>query len=476
MKILSLENYDGYGFEKLCADILEKAGYGKAVLTPKSGDGGKDIIITTSNGETIYVECKHHPGNTIGRPVVQKLHSAMITGGAQYGMIITSGRFSPDAEDYVIQNNIPIQLIDSQILSSIAIKCGIQIYRSQAPIIVSGYPIPEKSKTENCVKNYIKNTYDSKPYPAEKLLTFRKGYVKVQPFYECNYDLDYDLRTSTRVLKHHSISMGSVLIDGKTGELCSKILRSIYENTPKIEYNKLDSDKWRGEVDNFQINETTFRRNILDYIKNKHFVTVDYVGNNNVHYSKSGQPSNNDIEIYNVEQLYIPHIQTTLTIKDKEYLLSNCLFNGTEIYVPNVLNSCSICGKKITHGVICNDCGSLVHTQRKLDSHSFICDICGKTICRKCTYLVGNKHVCCDCAKNSGKEYSQIPQNTHQKLILISILTGICIIPATILTVIWSIIIGIIPVIVLLIFVIILYISSYYENVDTDEYRVISFK
>ena len=52
MKILSLENYDGYGFEKLCADILEKAGYGKAVLTPKSGDGGKDIIITTSNGET----------------------------------------------------------------------------------------------------------------------------------------------------------------------------------------------------------------------------------------------------------------------------------------------------------------------------------------------------------------------------------------------------------------------------------------
>ncbi len=476
MKTVSLEQYNGYEFEKFCANILEKIGYGKATLTPKSGDGGKDIILTTANGETIYVECKHHPYNTIGRPVVQKLHSAMITGKAQSGMIITSGKFSQDAENYILQNKLHIQLIDNQILSSLAIKCGIQIYLNHISTKASTYPIPKRNKIEYYFKNYIENNYESKPYPIEKLIIFHGGHIKFQPVYECDYNLDYTMKTSTRILKHDSVSMGSILFDGKTGKICSKFLRLIYENIPKIEYNDLDLTTWKRTIENFNINETTLKRNVLNYIKNKHAVTINYIGNNNVHYSKSGKPADSDIEIYNVEHLYIPHIQIALTIKNKEYSLHNCLCNGTEIYLPNVLNSCSICGKKIIHGVICNDCGSLVHTQRKLDSHSFICNICGKTICRKCTYLVGNKHLCYDCAKNSGKQYSQIPQKTNQKFIIISILTGICIILASILTMIWSIIIGIIPLIALLIFIVILYTINHYENINTNDYHIIPLK
>ena len=49
----------------------------------------------------IVVECKHT--GTVGRPVIQKLHSAIATfdfDGPKRGMVVTTGRFTSPAQEY----------------------------------------------------------------------------------------------------------------------------------------------------------------------------------------------------------------------------------------------------------------------------------------------------------------------------------------------------------------------------------------
>ena len=53
----------------------------------------EEVIDGTRRG--IVVECKHT--STVGRPVVQKLHSAIATfdfDGPKRGMVVTTGRFT----------------------------------------------------------------------------------------------------------------------------------------------------------------------------------------------------------------------------------------------------------------------------------------------------------------------------------------------------------------------------------------------
>jgi len=68
----------------------------------------------------IIVECKHT--GTVGRPVVQKLHSAIATfdfDGPKRGMVVTTGRFTNPAQEYanrLQQNDDPhaIELLDGE--------------------------------------------------------------------------------------------------------------------------------------------------------------------------------------------------------------------------------------------------------------------------------------------------------------------------------------------------------------------------
>ena len=55
------------------------------------------------------VQCKRY-SSTVGTPVVRDLYGTMIHSGAVYGYLVTSGRISSDAHEWV--RNKPIGLID----------------------------------------------------------------------------------------------------------------------------------------------------------------------------------------------------------------------------------------------------------------------------------------------------------------------------------------------------------------------------
>jgi len=90
------------------------------------------------------VECKHT--GTVGRPVVQKLHSAIATfdfDGPKRGMVVTTGRFTNPAQEYAqrLQQNDdphPIELLDGEDLREIADEIGLDLYNGRIEILCCG--------------------------------------------------------------------------------------------------------------------------------------------------------------------------------------------------------------------------------------------------------------------------------------------------------------------------------------------------
>lgn len=84
-------------------EYLKAHGFKNVKVTPATNDGGKDII-AKKNGYKYVIECKKYKG-CVGRPVVQKIHSAAIISGAT-GMIMTTGYYSKQAIIYAKKRGV----------------------------------------------------------------------------------------------------------------------------------------------------------------------------------------------------------------------------------------------------------------------------------------------------------------------------------------------------------------------------------
>lgn len=110
-----LREMNPFEFEHYVADLFRLKGY-VATVTKKSGDGGKDIILTKDNTNAL-VECKRFNKPKVTRPDIQKFHSALIDYNANDGFFITTGYFTKPAEEYAKDKNI--HLINGEALLNI---------------------------------------------------------------------------------------------------------------------------------------------------------------------------------------------------------------------------------------------------------------------------------------------------------------------------------------------------------------------
>ena len=103
------------GFEQLCQRLLRESGFEQVLVTGRSGDGGIDGIgvlkVTPFVAFKVLFQCKHYVG-TVGAPVVRDFQGAM-QGRADKGIILTTGRFSADAQREATRDGVaPIELVD----------------------------------------------------------------------------------------------------------------------------------------------------------------------------------------------------------------------------------------------------------------------------------------------------------------------------------------------------------------------------
>lgn len=110
-------------FEDAIAQLFRNLGY-QVKQTPRSSDGGKDAILVKDDIKYV-LECKSG-AQSIGRPDIQKFHSAMIHEGAVEGFYVNTGKFSPPAIEYAKEHKV--KLYDRHTFSS---------------LVAEAYPVPE---------------------------------------------------------------------------------------------------------------------------------------------------------------------------------------------------------------------------------------------------------------------------------------------------------------------------------------------
>ncbi len=104
-------------FEHFVGEYYRRKGYEVKGLGGNGPDGGIDLIATNSNGEKIIIQCKHWRAFKVPVQIVREVYGVMVDNAASGAAVITSGSFTRDAEDFVV--NKPIELIDGKALAKL---------------------------------------------------------------------------------------------------------------------------------------------------------------------------------------------------------------------------------------------------------------------------------------------------------------------------------------------------------------------
>lgn len=403
MKTVYLNTLTGSNFEVLCQEIFSQYYKSPVENMPLVNDKGRDLIIHAPDGD-IFVECKHHPRSSIGRPVVQKLHSAMVTENISRGMIVTTGHFSKEAVNHISVNKLPIDLIDQDRLKEIAYGVGYMLLLSELDD-KSGAMQYIPPENEEIFKDHLSSFIGSRilSYPnsiSSELVIEQKKSILV-PFYKVEYDVNATFSTSVGLI-HTENRSDTIYLNQQDLALCSN---SFSKHFPASSFKHYDPaadmtciDKSSSEP---TMNELT--KNAYEYIIQKHTKNVSYVGRNNQSYTKTCTPSKKDILIKDIAHVYIPYSDVEFLLHNRKKSISLAENNTSSFFVANenFLN-CEICHSKVSPGLLCNDCGAIVHVSKK-KSHGLKCSFCEKTICISCAgyfrkYLFFKKPVCSSCA------------------------------------------------------------------------------
>lgn len=118
-------------FERLCQRILREAGFTKVEVTGRSGDGGIDgngVLRMNLISFPVSFQCKRYK-DSVGPSTVRDFRGAM-EGRADKGLIMTTGRFTPDARKEATREGArAIDLVDGDDLCELlkSLKIGVKV-------------------------------------------------------------------------------------------------------------------------------------------------------------------------------------------------------------------------------------------------------------------------------------------------------------------------------------------------------------
>ena len=141
-----LKNMSPDAFERLCKELLEKAGCTQVEITGGPGDNGIDgralIDLKGLLSVTVLFQCKRVAG-TISPRVVRDFRGA-IGGSAAKGIIFTTGRFSRNAQEEAQKvGTTPIALIDGELLTQKMKELGLGVSTKKETVEIEAVSVDE---------------------------------------------------------------------------------------------------------------------------------------------------------------------------------------------------------------------------------------------------------------------------------------------------------------------------------------------
>lgn len=389
-----LDELSGFEFEDTMEQAFKKQGYQNVRQTPKTGDEGRDILMEeTVNGRerAIVVECKHQ--SEVGRPVVQKLHSAILSydyPGPTRGMIVTSGRFSPQAKDHAahIENNVdgtPIELIDGAAIQQIGETLGMNLRNGNFELLGDQtlLPIDPAGDIETPVGKQLDTiaNIDAHNRPAST------STIRFQPVVSIQALTESVCETSSKRVLRRLTERDEFLLDGTQTPPDSVVdsLRDLLttetpQMVPLADWQNTEVGR-ETTVEQFSQSENEYTEWTVNHLQSKHAETITYTGRNNVEYEHECVPDNSDISI-TLTPMYVPRVRSQVQLQEYEYTFEYDAAGAVRQTIENELAHCVHCGWSWLRLTYCENCGAIAcwrHTKTERFDDEPICTGCAVT-------------------------------------------------------------------------------------------------
>lgn len=368
-----LDELSGFEFEDLMEDVFRNLGYENVRQADRVADKGRDVImeeVVNGTRRAVVVECKHT--DTVSRPVVQKLHSAVATfdfGGPKRGMVVTTGRFTGPAREYA--DNLreagdphPVELVDGADLREIADEIGLDLYNGRIEIICDKTlrPFDPTSGVDAPVREAFRDieNIDGANLPSPR------SRVEFQPVVLIAADVNAVFETSVGVIHRinerdrfavHAARGHPDTMEGSVRRLIEENRRhttELAENTFAEQFDEID-------IHRFGQTETEYKDWAVDRLQDRHTTTVSYTGDNNVTYTKTCEPNQSDISVQAITPLYLPQIRQTVQLGEYTHPYEYYAAGPSRVAIEDGIHRCDQCstsGQATTY-TYCENCGSI---------------------------------------------------------------------------------------------------------------------
>lgn len=393
-----LEHLSSREFEEYCQLMMMALHRCRVDVTQQTRDGGRDLFVHHSTGLWI-VECKHWPTGTVGRPVVQKLHSATLTSNSCRALIVTTGRFSQDAENYAQSlTDVVIELIDMAKLAhmisvafpngalptnlSVAIKTTPDANFAQ--VFAQSIFSPERFQRGSSPRNPVRVTRDT----------------RYETYYIAKYSADGSVISAVGQFSESWQGLIWISADGSDMGFGSPNAHG-RQLAPLVSLGEaLATVPGKSDPPGLQPHQATAR--MKEFVQGNCSKSVWYTGRNNVKYSKTINPSASTIVIQSLKLCYIPFQEFALEIGGTTYegeLDERGSPPEFHVVCPE-LSTCTVCDTATTpdNQVLCTVCFRPAHKWDPFFPDSFECQKCKGVACRNHTVTDGNGYSCTRCA------------------------------------------------------------------------------
>jgi len=367
-----LDDLSGFEFEDLMEDVFRNLGYENVRQSTKTGDEGRDIVmeeVLDGQRQAVVVECKHT--DSVGRPVVQKLHSAVAThdyDGPKRGIVVTTGTFTGPAEGYAAQLRTngdphPIELLDGTDLREFGEEIGLDLYNGRIEILCDETLRPYdpsrgvRAPVEDAVRE-VENL-DTRDLPTPTAV------ADFRPIVQVTAEVDATFETSVGVV-HREQGTDRLVVAADRGHptvadgQVERLVTNNFGQRVDLDEDRLGETFDEIEVHRFGQTETEYKDWAVERIRERRTRTVQYTGDNNVTYTKTCEPTRSAVSIRAIEPVYLPRVRQTISLGEYSYPYEYYNAGPSRTTVENGIHRCVQCGDETASTyTYCANCGSI---------------------------------------------------------------------------------------------------------------------
>ncbi|MFB6262736.1 MAG: restriction endonuclease [Bradymonadaceae bacterium] len=375
--VYRLAEISGFEFEDAVCTVFERLGY-DAQVAERVADLGRDVIARSSE-ETLVVECKH-TSSSVGRPVVQKLHSAAVSfeDGAR-GIIVSSGGFSRPAREHADQLGHVVELWDLARLTEHA--RDVEVYfqvDDESGGWVFRTSFREVSETRTRFERSFVESLESAPRAVDDAIDLEARRGSVLPAILVEYELDETYGTSTYPRLHRAHEEGRTLLPVESD--LSPTERRLWRDATFAQRCESSIDGRPPEA-YFGVDPGAYEQKVSRRLARQHSTTVTYRGDNNQTYEKTFEVDPDDVSTRSRRVLLRRH-RIRIDAGPARHAFDVAARQGAP---PAIVQSETIPVErgigiqKEETGLLCNDCGTI--RSSAASPAPARCVACSRTVC-----------------------------------------------------------------------------------------------